>query len=138
MYRRCWRESFFRINRKLGKQTLAHNFNGAFINCKTPDFKFVGSFCACTHSYGCHTIAKKIQTKNEWLKCGVPQVSSKQEKEATPSLKEAGTEVDWQLIGPIIAGEQAGLINPPDLLIFSSSSNGELARAGRSYLTVTY
>ena len=65
-------------------------------------------------------------------------MSSKQEKEATPSLKEAGTEVDWQLIGPIIAGEQAGLINPPDLLIFSSSSNGELARAGRSYLTVTY
>ena len=83
-------------------------------------------------------LPKKIQTKNEWLKCGVPQVSSKQEKEATPSLKEAGTEVDWQLIGPIIAGEQAGLINPPDLLIFSSSSNGELARAGRSYLTVTY
>ena len=137
MYRRCWRESFFRINRKLGKQTLlAHNFNGAFINCKTPDFKFVGSFCAFTHSYGCHTIAKKIQTKNHCVKCGT-QVSSKQ-KEATPSLKEAGTEVDWQLIGPIIAGEQDGLINPPDLLIFSSSSNGELSRAGRSYLTVTY
>ena len=35
--------------------------------------------------------------------CEIWQVSSSQE-EAEPSLKEAGTEVDWHLVGPIIAG----------------------------------
>merc|ERR550517_1371164 len=44
-------------------------------------------------------------------------VSSKQEKEATPSLKEAGTEVDWQLIGPIIAVVALALIALLILLI---------------------
>ena len=38
------------------------------------------------------------------------QVSSSKQKEEEASLKEAGTEVDWQIIAPIIAGEQqAGL-----------------------------
>jgi len=37
-------------------------------------------------------------------------VSSSEQKEAEPSLKEAGTEVDWQLIGPIIAVVALALI----------------------------
>ena len=78
-------------------------FECIFQSCINENVKILSDASEATFSEAQGSIVS-IFLKCKTTVCQLAQVGS-QSEELKPSLKEAGTEVNWEVVGPIIAGD---------------------------------